>query len=280
MAATDTYGLYNAGMATAGNFSGQSTGAGILRSGGNGSYNYSVIGSSGNLPVTFVSWFDAARFTNWLCNGQQVGAQDNTTTETGAYTLNGAMSGLNFTKNGNATFWIPSEDEWYKAAYYDPNKGGLGVGGYWLYPTKSNTAPGNVVGSSPNQANFRYSSGGTQLSDYIFSVTQSAALVSTQNYLTDVGAFSGSASPYGTYDQGAVVRVWSDTVVSGAIRERGTTWQDLGDHYMQASVSVGDGPTNEESHIGFRIATVPEPTSAALLGLGTLLLAARRRRRV
>jgi hypothetical protein len=47
------------------------------------------------------------------------------------------------TKNAGATFWIPSEDEWYKAAYFDQNlEGGAG---YWLYPTQSNTAPGNTI---------------------------------------------------------------------------------------------------------------------------------------
>lgn len=62
---------------------------------------------SGNRPISYMSWFDAARFTNWLGNGQGSGS-----TETGAYTLSGATSGI-FTKNVGATVWIPSEDEWY-----------------------------------------------------------------------------------------------------------------------------------------------------------------------
>ena len=46
------------------------------------------------------------------------------TTETGAYTLNGAITNsalMAITRNAGATYFIPSENEWYKAAYY---KGG------------------------------------------------------------------------------------------------------------------------------------------------------------
>ncbi len=63
-AQTDTYSLYNASMAS----------CGITRSGSAGSYNYGVTGGLGNRPVVYVSWFDAARFTNWLGNGQGSGA--------------------------------------------------------------------------------------------------------------------------------------------------------------------------------------------------------------
>ena len=83
-----------------------------------------MVAGSGNKPITFVSWFDAARFCNWLHNGQPSGAQNAATTEDGAYTLNGATSGVAISKNATAKVWIPSENEWYKAAYYDPTKGG------------------------------------------------------------------------------------------------------------------------------------------------------------
>lgn len=66
VAATDTYGLYNLNMATDLNI------AGITRSGSSGSYTYAVLGS-GLRPVSYVSWYDAARFTNWLSNGQPGG---------------------------------------------------------------------------------------------------------------------------------------------------------------------------------------------------------------
>ena len=193
VAATDTYSLYNPRMATDLNI------AGITQAGSSGSFSYSVIGS-GSRPITFVSWFDAARFANWMNNGATNGAS----TETGAYTLNGVTSGVNFTKNAGATWWIPSEDEWYKAAYY---KGGGTNAGYWLYPTQSDSAPGNEVGGAANQAN--YNNG-------VYSVTQSSTYSGTLNYLTDAGAFSASDSAYATFDQGGNVWEWNDAVIGSS----------------------------------------------------------------
>ena len=81
VAATDTYSLYNASMTTDLNV------ADISRSGSSASYTFSVLntgGDSSNRPITYVSWFDAARFANWIANGQPTGAQSSTTTESGA----------------------------------------------------------------------------------------------------------------------------------------------------------------------------------------------------
>src|SRR5258708_4804016 len=116
VAATDAYGLWNVNMA---NPFVMPT-VGIQRSGSSGSYSYSVIGN-GNVPVYYVSWGDAARFSNWLQNGQPTGAEGPGTTETGAYTLNGATSSaalMAVTRNPGATFFLPTENEWNKAAYY------------------------------------------------------------------------------------------------------------------------------------------------------------------
>ena len=85
VAATDTYGLYNERIGYDPNIDG------IARNGTSGAYSYSVIGSP-NHPVTYVSWGDAARFANWLNNGQPTGPQNSSTTEDGAYALNGATS--------------------------------------------------------------------------------------------------------------------------------------------------------------------------------------------
>ena len=100
-AATDSYGLWNPSMGS------DTAIAGITRSGSDGSYTYSVTGS-GLRPLTYVSWFDAARFANWMHNGQLGGD-----TETGAYTLvGGQTSGTAPAKNVGATVWIPTENEW------------------------------------------------------------------------------------------------------------------------------------------------------------------------
>ena len=238
--------LWNAGMATDQNIHG------ISRSGSGTSgspYSYSVIGSS-NRPITYVSWFDAARFANWMNNGATNGAS----TETGAYTLNGATNGTGFTKNAGATWWIPSENEWYKAAYY---KGGGTNAGYWLYPTQSDSAPGNTIGGATNQANY-------YAGDY--AVTQSASYSSTTNYLTDGGAFSNSASAYGTFDQGGNVFEWNDAVIGSSRGLRGGSWGSVDS--LQSSFRYDDDPTFEYYALGFRVASVPEPSIAMLVLLG------------
>jgi formylglycine-generating enzyme required for sulfatase activity len=258
VAATDTYNLYNANMATFLNT------AGISRSGSSGSYSYALIGS-GSRPVSYVSWFDAARFANWMQNGATNGAS----TETGAYTLDGATSGT-ITKNAGATWWIPGEDEWYKAAYY---KGGGTNAGYWLYPTQSDTAPGNIIGSATNQAN--YNNG-------VYSVTQSEEASNTQNYLTESGAFVGSESFYDTYDLGGNVFEWNDSIQGPYRGLRGGAWT-VNFNYVSlgSSFSLDYVPQSEIYYLGFRLATVPEPSTYALLGLAAIgMLAALRRRKL
>ena len=151
VAATDTYGLYNSGMAVVGT---GSYGCGIVQSGSSGSYTYSVATAYQNFPVNCVSWGDAARFCNWLQNGQLTGAEGPGTTETGAYTLNGDTTNYLETRNAGAKYFIPSENEWYKAAYYNPSNGS-----YWAYPTQSNTAPGNIAArTGTNNANYYFGS--------------------------------------------------------------------------------------------------------------------------
>ena len=100
VAATDTNSLYNSSMGTDGNIKG------ISRTGGPGSYTYSVLGSA-NRPITYVSWWDSARFSNWMANGQPTGAQTSTTTENGAYNVNGATYGDAVAKNVTNPIQMP-----------------------------------------------------------------------------------------------------------------------------------------------------------------------------
>jgi len=285
VAVTDTYSLYSSDMGTHGNIQG------ISQSGSSGSYSYSVLGSA-NRPITFVNWFDSARFANWMANGQPTGAQGSTTTENGAYALSGVDNGgivpaknaTNPNTNATPTFSIPTENEWYKAAYYSPNYGGVGVGGYYAYATQSNTVPGNVVGSTANQANYY---------NGVYSVTQSSRYVTIQNYLTDVGAFSGSGSFYGTFDQGGNVFQWNDLdgTAGSSCGLRGGNWNEKDAFILSSSCrysNSGGFVTYEGSGIGFRLASpvsgsaVPEidPNGlSAALGLivGGLGLLERRR---
>lgn len=273
VAATDTYGLYNPSMGT------DLNSAGIARGGVSGSYSYSVIGS-GNRPVTYVSWFDAARFANWLHNGQLTGLQDQTTTEEGAYSLLGATSGVGFGRNPGAMFWIPGENEWYKAAYHQPATQGGDADDYWQYPTANNSIPNSRNGSAtdPNSANFYLNDGVENGFNGGYAVSQSTEFSATQNYLTEVGAFSTASSFYGTFDQGGNVWEWTEeTGESGRIL-RGGSWNN-NEVFLRSSSRNNLVPTLEFDDVGFRLATnVPEPKVGMLMAVGAALLAWRRMR--
>ena len=273
VAKADPYGLYNSELASSSNVpAGDALVNGISQSVTSGGFTYAVIGD-GSRPVTYVSWFDAARLANWMQNGQPTYSSGTGevagSTETGAYTLNGAVSGI-ITKNSNAVYWIPTESEWYKAAYYDPNYGGTGVGGYWTYATKSNSQPGNVPGSA-NGAN--YDDGGT------YSVSQSSS-TPTSNVLTEVGDFSSSPSAYGTYDQNGDVFNWNDAVIGSNRGIRGGAWSSFFTSLFDTASDNGLAPTEANSSVGIRLAmlVVPEPTVAvSLIFAGGLLLLRRKR---
>jgi sulfatase modifying factor 1 len=269
VAATDTYSLYSASMGTDLNV------AGIAQSGSTGSYTYSVItngGNSANRPITYVTWWDSARFSNWMANGQPTGAQSSTTTENGAYDLANWTSGNAPAKNvtnpntsAAPTFYIPLENEFYKAAYYSPVLNSS-AGGYYAFATQSNTDPGNIIGSGANQANYMVRNA--------YSVTQSTSYSESQNYLTDVGAFSGSGSFYGTFDQSGNVFQWNDLDgTSGFSRGlRGAGWNYSSPYTVSSDYRTSSGPSYETSFIGFRLASpvaVPEP-STWVMGLAGL----------
>jgi sulfatase modifying factor 1 len=263
VAATDTYGLYDPGMAT------DSNSPSIARNGASGSYTYSVIGSA-NHPVTYVNWGDTARFTNWLSNGQPTGAEGNGTTETGSYTLNGAVTDADLnavTRNANPTWVIPTESEWYKAAYYNP-----ATSSYYKYPFSSNTVPTSAPpGSAPNTGNFYDATTG-------YAVTGSTTYSSSQDYMTDVGAYTASASPYGAFDMGGIVEQWNEAFLSGLFRGlRGTTWDSFSLN-LESTIRQGTLPTIEGDGVGFRVAFVPEPSTVTLLMLGAGGILALRRR--
>jgi len=199
VAKTDTYGLYNGNM-----WSDASFGCRIQRSGTSGDYTYSVASDCANRPVNYVSWGDSARFTNWLQNGQPTGTQGLSTTEDGAYYLNGATTDaalLAVTRKANWKWAITSEDEWYKAAYY---KGGSISAGYWDYPTSSNNVPGRDMSETTNPGNnANYAPGPGPY-----------PIDSGKFFTTVVGEFQLSGSPYGTFDQGGNVSEWNESLVS------------------------------------------------------------------
>lgn len=249
-AASDPLGLYSPDMES--DFLG-----GILRMGTPGNYSYVVKDGFANKPVAFVTFFDALRFANWLENGEGNGS-----TETGAYTLLGGTetpsNGSTVERNPGAEVVVPTQDEWFKAAYYD---GDLDV--YYDYPAGTDDV---TTCSSPTAEPNRASCGNLPLRGLI-----------------DVGAYTGSPSPYGTFDQGGNVAEWNEDIInslSGSRAIRGGGWSGLTTPLKASSVGQLD-PSSVNNARGFRLVllAVPEP-GATVLGtaaLATLGLLGRRR---
>ena len=192
-----------------------------------------------NLPVNDVSWGDAARFVNWLQNGEPTGtltgspSLDGWLTEDGTYDLDGATTYdalMAVTRQAGSRWWLPTENEWYKAAYFDPEK--PGGAGYWQYATGTNKVPSNaLLNPDPgDNANF-YNT------------------VGTPYYRTPVGAFENSISPYGTFDQDGDVWQWNETAVtSTSFGLRGGSWTPDGSASVLAASyrSYGSAPDERE----------------------------------
>ena len=265
VAKTDTYGLYSTNMLS------DTYGCKIERSGSSGSYTYGVASDRANRPVSYVSWGDAARFANWLTHGQPTGAQDLTTTEDGSYYLNGAITHeallavTRKTPEQGGRYYVPTEDEWYKAAYH---KNDGVTGNYFDYPTGSDSVPGrdlSEVTNTGNNANYDVTPDGNPF-----------PIDSGTYYTTVPGEFQLSDSPYGTFDQGGNIWEWDEAILSGTYRgRRGGSF-----YYYSRAMLAGrrdnSATVDEYSGIGFRVSQVPEPATLALLAFGSLLLLRRR----
>jgi len=248
VAASDPNAVYNLGM------SNDPTG-GIIRSGFVGNWSYSAKVGRENWPVDFVTFYSALRFANWLHNGQPVGPQDTGTTEDGAYTITAAgIMANSIVRNPGAKVFIPSVDEWYKAAFYD-----AASASYYDNATGPNVAFTSTQCALPGPT------------------LNTGNCLSIAGNLTPVGSYTGSPSPNGTFDQAGNVDEWNETIFSfGRRGKRGGTW---------SGPAKGNGTANSTGlpfpappfYTGIRVAStfVPEPAAgllqmAALFALGLL----------
>jgi formylglycine-generating enzyme required for sulfatase activity len=215
-------------------------------------------GRGANMPATSISWFEAARFVNWL---------NTSTGATPAYKFDSmgnfqlwemsdqGYDPANLYRNKLARYFLHTVSEWHKAAYYDPV-----VNTYYDYPTGSDTVPDGI--DSPGDPNFEavFFDGGANPGP---------------NGIMNVGLLS----PFGTAGQGGNVFEWEETAgdrVNNQVGEghglRGGSWNSS-TSLLLASNRNGIGPFFEGEIIGFRVASIiPEPGSTAMLTVGVLAL--------
>jgi len=204
----------------------------ILIAGNDDGFKYVVKEGFDSKPVLLVTVFDAMRFCNWLHNGALVGGD----TENGAYSLMGnsatPSNGATVTRNANAKFALPSENEWYKAAYYQPSDQGGDFDGYWFLPTRSNMSA--VDAEPPGNA---------------FSANFSNVL----GFATPVGSYSSTIGFYGTFDMAGNVSEWTDTIFGvGARVLRGGSFESSLIDFGANSPVASNGAVLDVNY-GFRI---------------------------
>jgi formylglycine-generating enzyme required for sulfatase activity len=249
VAKDDPNGLFSSHMTGAG------FGAQILRTGETPNYSYSVAADWADRPVNYVSFWDAVRFCNWLHNGQPVGPQGLGTTEAGAYHDIGNEAA--FGRSVGGRFFIPTVDEWYKAAYH--NKAAGVASEYFDYPTGTNITPGHDITETTNPGN---------------NMNVNLA-IGAPYYRTVTGEFELSQSPYGTFDQGGNVWEWTETKwIRPSYRI-----QCGGSYFWTAQDSLAWAFVNNQSQAeyhtwGFRTVsvTIPEPTCAVLFTVAAFVL--------
>jgi formylglycine-generating enzyme required for sulfatase activity len=242
--ASDPYGLYNAAMST-------NVNGGIVRTGSAGNFTYAVktdIPNRGTMPVNLVSWFDAARYVNWLQSG---------TTETGAYTLTGQTSGSMPARNPGAQFFLPDSNQWFKAAFYNPT----GTN-YNTWGTGGNTKPTATTANTNPAANYaQVVNGGSSTLVGLNSVTNySLSLSSYQLY-------NASGSVWEFVDNGSSAGTTTARVFGGSWRTTSAN-MDLYAADKATPYFSSWNTASEFDQLGFRVAAVPEPGTIALAGAG------------
>jgi len=205
----------------------------------------STMGGNGTLrPASGLSWYEAAKFVNYLnvSSGSNAAYKFDSNGNFQLWSVTDlGYDSNNLYRNSLATFWLPSTDEWYKGAY------------------------SSLSGAWSNSLSGRYGLG------------ISSGPVDT----TD----AGGQTAWGTIGQGGNVWEWLETANDGSNNsttemrdQRGGSWFSQA-NALNSSVRVEQNPFVEnEYNTGFRVASVPEPSSLSLLALGGVVVALRRRR--
>jgi formylglycine-generating enzyme required for sulfatase activity len=232
---------------------------------GNPKYAYDMDSTSTgtNIPTNYVSWYEAAQFVNWLnvSTNHQAAYKFTGTQGTSNYTFDvwdasEAWGGTNLYRHKDAYYFLPTQEEWVKAAYWNGTS-------LQTYATKAGESL--YLGNGSN--------GGWAYYDTSWDTVIDGGW--------DVG--SGSEELNGTYDMMGNMSEWmeshnrySDYLPDSPHPFRGGAW-DLNEGYLRSSYHYSFDPYVEYHDIGFRVASVPEPTSLALLFLGGLALRHRKR---
>lgn len=203
----------------------------IYRDGQPGDWSYRVAEGWEHRPVIFVTFYSAMRYANWVHNGRGQAGTPEGRTESGAYDMS---KGIDTTRQPNANVWIPSEDEWYKAAYFQSAESGGPSGDYWRFPMSTMDRPEKADAGSE--------------------LTSAAVYSRGFGGIQPVGSFPNAKSPWGAQDMGGNVWEWTDTIIHGSKRVlRGGasahTWQKL-DKAVRSNAS----PSRWYPDTGFRLA--------------------------
>lgn len=231
-----------------------------------GGLRWTVPAGNELMPVGNISWRNAAMYCNWLHNNKSTdraafldGAYD---VSTFSYTAFGAFNDQ-ITRHTTARYWIPSWDEWLKAAHFDPNRHGPGQEGWWFYSHASDSPvlpgpPGTVVTGDGRMAEANF--GWNELS-----------FPGLNPFAVPLGAYPTVQSPWGLFDVAGATGEWTEEAffrTDGFPRDRiwdGSFWGG-GSGADRVLARGGSFPSFSGFQQGFRIATtVPGPGSLVVL---------------